>query len=506
MVLVATVAVGTAIALSQIAQGPIALAIVGIVSLAWFASPIAALWRVWKLRTGRGTPNVVTMVGLAVAAVGAAHLTLLGLVRIARGDSALVWNVDYRYYLSQAQAIARHADLGTALDYLGARIDYHVGPAWIAGSFGHFLGWGIPEVSFVAVPLMTAIVTVAGGAALCSRLGADPRAAVVAPGVLLVIPAVIRDGFGVLEFPYLRDTDMFQFSASMMLNSQFAWALGIASVALLAATRPRLVWCGAVGLATLTLSKPQFFIGFMVVAVAVGVVLAFDRDERPGAWRGHASALAAAGVVGLLLLTNVQGSAGELLGSPQLRPFDTGLGLLNYRGTALLLFVVVTVIVLTVHTARALRVLRAAVLVGSLGVGMVAFLSVVLVPTSAAGLASARKLGVTGWSVFTQQGNVAQAIVPVGIVVALMSLAGLMTLALRSGRRGAFAVVAVACIAAFAPIPLMVTAARFPTGQYAYEAVDDEPLAKLLDTVPDEGSVIVVSDLADPAQDYREAC
>lgn len=173
------------------------------------------------------------------------------------GHPALVWNIDWRYHLNHAETIARYANLHHALDYLGADVQYHVGPAWVAGAFQHFFGWGITEVSFLAIPIMTGIVTFAAGAYLCSRVGADPRASIVAAGMLLVIPALNGDFYGLRRSPAVWTTGNFQFSARFILNGQFAWAVGIAGVALLASMRPRLVVTGAVDLASVVLLKPS---------------------------------------------------------------------------------------------------------------------------------------------------------------------------------------------------------------------------------------------------------
>jgi hypothetical protein len=204
IVMLATVAVGLAVAVAQVIQGPVALAIVLAMSIVWLSSPVCALILLAKHRRGRLVPDWVTTVGAFAALVGAAHLTLLGTIRTSMGRTALVWNIDWRYHLNHAQTIARHGDLGSALDYLGGDVQYHVGPAWIAGAFEYFTGWRLTEVSFIAIPLMTAVVTFAGGAFASTRLGASPRAAVVAAGVLLVVPALDYDWFRLLESPRRR--------------------------------------------------------------------------------------------------------------------------------------------------------------------------------------------------------------------------------------------------------------------------------------------------------------
>jgi hypothetical protein len=506
VVMLATVGVGLAVAVAQVVQGPLVLAIVLAASVVWLLSPAGALLLVVKHRRGRLVPDRLTAVGAIAALVGAANLTLLGTLRAVTGRTALVWDIDWRYHLNHAQTIARFGDLGTALDYLGTDVHYPVGPAWIAGAFQYFTGWGLAEVSFIAVPLMTAVVTFAGGAFVCTRLGTSARAAVVAAGVLLVVPALNTDWSWVLGSPMmsLRHPSAYQFSASFILNGQLGWSVGIASVALLATTRPRFMAAGSVGLAAVAAAKPQYFLGFMVVAAAVGTVLTVaEKNRSSGYGRRFAMSLVVAGVGGLLLLLT-QGGAQSALGTPVFRPFATGLGLTKFRSTALAVFILCAVAALVYRRARRVPVLRAAILLGVCAGTLIAVLSVVQVPFRPESLARARAIGLT-WREGFHQGNVAQSLDPIILVGALFALAGLATLLPRLHPRGSRVTVLVGCIAALAPVPLIITAARFPTGQSAHEAVEDRGLQEVLASAPIDGSVIVVSDLADPAQDHARS-
>ena len=78
-------------------------------------------------------------IGLAGIGLAVVATTQLELIRLFGGHAALTWNVDWRFALGHAQAIARTGGLGSALDYAGVPIRYHVGPAWFAGAATHAL-------------------------------------------------------------------------------------------------------------------------------------------------------------------------------------------------------------------------------------------------------------------------------------------------------------------------------------------------------------------------------
>ena len=49
--------------------------------------------------------------------------------------------------------------IASALDYAGVPVDYHVGPAWLAGATERVLGYGLYGVSFGLVPLLSILST-----------------------------------------------------------------------------------------------------------------------------------------------------------------------------------------------------------------------------------------------------------------------------------------------------------------------------------------------------------
>ena len=84
--------------------------------------------------------TVVAVIGIAVAVLVS---TQLEIIRVLYNRPALTWNIDWRFHLHHAQAIARHGGLERALHYAGIPVDYHVGPAWLAAATQRVLGHGL---------------------------------------------------------------------------------------------------------------------------------------------------------------------------------------------------------------------------------------------------------------------------------------------------------------------------------------------------------------------------
>jgi hypothetical protein len=98
-------------------------------------------------------------------------------------------HIDWRFALSHAHAIARTGGTGTALDYAGVAIDYHVGPAWLAGAWGHAFGGGLLDVLFGGTTVLGVLATTAGMVLLLSAQGLPRHFAIAAAGASMVLPA-----------------------------------------------------------------------------------------------------------------------------------------------------------------------------------------------------------------------------------------------------------------------------------------------------------------------------
>src|SRR5687767_11244983 len=100
-------------------------------------------------------PGGWAALGLAGAGIATFAAIELELIRLFLARPALTWHVDWRYALNHAQAIAATGGVDSALDYAGAPINYHVGPAWFAGAFERLFGGGMTHVLFGVVPLLS---------------------------------------------------------------------------------------------------------------------------------------------------------------------------------------------------------------------------------------------------------------------------------------------------------------------------------------------------------------
>jgi len=258
--------------------------------------PIAVLSVLWFVAVG----YVVVALAVAkrrwsaahwvfIAGVGAAALRMcaLGLVQLVRGREALFWNVDWRYHATQAYGIARFGGLSDSLDYAGRPVEYHAGPAWIAGALHGTVGAPVNFVLFVLVPLASVVVIGLGGYRFLRFLGVRTPAALLAVAVVVNLPTnpltMARRVLSVGVVDVVLDPRVWFFTSALMLNSLFALAVGFTAAWMIVGARshPRAVW-GGVCLATVVALKPQYFVG-LVGGLAIGLLIgAWQQRNRDG--------------------------------------------------------------------------------------------------------------------------------------------------------------------------------------------------------------------------------
>ena len=120
----------------------------------------------------RDFATAATVLGGMGVAAAVLLSTQLEIIRTLQDRPALTWNIDWRFHLNHAQAIARFGGVDSALDYAGAPVAYHVGPAWLAGVTERVLGRGVYLVSFGILPLLC-VLTIASLGALTSVASAS---------------------------------------------------------------------------------------------------------------------------------------------------------------------------------------------------------------------------------------------------------------------------------------------------------------------------------------------
>jgi hypothetical protein len=442
-----------------------------------------------------------TILGAAGVGIAALSATQLELIRIVYGRPGLVWNVDWRYAWNHAQAIARFGGVDSALDYAGAPIDYHVGPAWLGAATERMVSGGMTEVLFGLVPLLCVLSSATALLALLHEGGLPRRLAAAVVGVAFCLPV----GFNLYRFPRgvvraLLHTDLWFFGAGLMLNSYLAVAVGLCSLALLFDRRQPIVGMllGAVGLGSLVQIKPQFFIGLGAVAGVLGLGrLLTPQPFQRRSWTAFAAVGGALGV-GILAKRLLPGFPVSF-SLPVWAPGSTGYWPSRAHIELVIAPTLLVVLGIIVWRSRASGPLmrRLGRLSEFLGAVVVALplVSVMLTLVS---------FPVRGHSAGSGQPSLGQALIPLRLLLMVGLLAGLALVfghARRSWRLIPVGIVAAGLVAS--PLPLI--ARNFMKPLLGYEAAEDAGLSTLLQRVPRNGELLIASDLADPAQDYHRA-
>jgi hypothetical protein len=509
----ATGAIGVAVAIAPLLPLPVRMPALALALVAWTLALLAGAARAFAfaahaLRShATRAPAIVAAVGAMVVLVAAAQTML---VRWLHDRPGFTWIVDWRWALNHARGIARYSGVDRALDYAGAGMSYHVGPAWLAGAADQAWSGSVEPVLLGLVPVACTVAMLLAGTRLVRRLGlAAPWAAVVVVAAL-TLPAPGATPFEALAllvgllaapagWPFL--------AADLMLNSFLALAVGLSACALLlddaAAIARRAL--GALALASLVALKPQFFVGF-------GLVIGFVALRRAGA-REPRLLLAALGALALGVA-----AVALLPGDPR------GMDAPAWRPDALRALVpaVASPVVLLALVALARDPRRRDDRDGRVPVprrarelltaGLVALLALVVAfhlldfPLRAEIVARARAMslvdyaGTGAYGANAEESNLRQSLEP---ALLLTTLGALAVGAARLGARARRAACVLALLVVLTPVHLLVRGFVAPTSLNA--AVDARDLGAALSQVPVGGELVIANDLADPADDHRRA-
>ena len=502
----ATVAAGLLVAWAPAIPAPVRFPLLFLGLLAWAVGvgwAVAAALREAFRGPMAWTDRALTAVGIGGVAVAGLSAAQLGIIRLAGSRPALVWDVDWRFAWGHAQTIARFGGLDRALDYAGASVDYHVGPAWLAAAAHRILGFGMTEVLFGLVPLLGVLAVATGLFVILARAGISRRLAAAAVGVASCLPFGFQRYF--LErlsrgvHANLVDADNWLFASGLMLNSYLALAVGVSATVLLVDHRrqlERMAW-GVLGLASLAQLKPQFFLGF---GALVGT-LALGRVLRAPLFLPRSRALLVAGLgavavamVGIVLMPGYE----LIFSAPSWSP-GSGAYSLRQAGIELLL---VPLLLITLAVRRPGGQGLGEILAGSLAavILLVTALALFRFPVRPEVVASAAAVGMPFAAERGSQ-DLLQSLIPLRLVLAVGGIAVLASIwATARGRVARVATLAIAVLIVASPVPLI--AHNFIHPLHAYEAAEDQDLFDLLRRVPREDAVLVASDLADPADDY----
>ena len=491
--------------------------------------------------------------GIAVAALAS---TQLEIIRVLYDRPALTWNIDWRFHLNHAQAIARYGGLASALDYAGVPVDYHVGPAWLAGATERVLGYGLYGVSFGLVPLLSILSTAIATLYLLHLHGIPYRLSAAAAAIAMTLPGLHIPPAALYYSVAAGNPDTLSgawtFSSALMLNANFGLAVGSACLALLLDRRSRgwQVALSSVGVASLVELKPQYAVGVGLVAALLGIERLVGRSLLGPRTTRVITAVAAALAIGMTLTAVLPSAVStSMFAHPVWAPGRTGYSLSELFTTATLLSVLSLAIWSAIGASKGQRALigvgtatyigatafsvnrsaqllllftvagssiviargrptsgptRCYGLLTRLAVCMailVGTLYLVSFPLRADAVVQAQRLVEPGFAATSEQGNLSQALTPLRLLLVTTAL-GLLTLCAVQGNvwwRRVF--VMAGAVGVVSLVPLIIFDFAHPSR--GHEAAEDVGLFQTLQQVPHDGHLLIANDLADPAENYR---
>jgi len=460
----------------------------------------------------RETPNkyllAITMTGIAIALLA---VTQLEIIRIVAHRPALIWNVDWRYNLNHAQAIVQTGGVDHSLDYFGAPIDYHLGPAWLAAAVERVFGTGISFTLFGLIPLLSILTIAIALVHILHQHHVSLDIAAAATALTLTFPSLSRS---VPHFFHcfrhnLFDCGYWIFSNSFMLNSLFALAIGLAALAFLidrsSKWRPAL---GALGLSSVVVLKPQYFAALGLIAGLMGIAQQLRRGDL-FVYRNATLLFSVFSLCCALLFMKFLPSEEMLFGSPMFLPGNTGYNFIKELPKGSTVFLIIAAF--GWHKLRASSYITrdrtygsALVLYASLSMALITtVLFAICIPIREEAANAIRELGNISFSEKTLQGEMGfgQALTPLRILLVVASISLLFRYLLERAdtlRRIAMLVASICVIS-----PLAFISVGFLDPLSGYEAVDDYDLYRILQHVPRSGTLLIASDIADPAENYR---
>ncbi len=517
-----TVAVGAAVALASAIPLTFRAGILAFLLVTWCAVILLAcstmVARALRRQHQRidGWFAAAGVLGVLVACFAVLQLEL---IRVFAGRPDLTWNRDWRFALTQAHAVALSGGLDQSIAYSGTPIQYHVGPAWLAGVAGRLIDGATEHVIFGLVPLLSTLAVAVALFAILRLFMGGSGAVAAAVGVAFALPGLngamplTAPGFVVYAQTELADPAQWMFTAFNMLNALFALAVGLSGAALLLSRDAGWVRIalGAVGLGAVAALKPQFFAGLGLVTglVSVSGALGVMGDQRRW-YRALLGCLAA--LVGAVLLLGIVPRMPGIFAQPTFSPGETGItiGMLTrepLRVSSILAMAALAAVVVRTRAGAAKvatpQPLVVLLVCSALAVGaLVLVLFVVAFPVRSEYVRAAAEMGYH-YGAAGEQYNLAQSLVPSRFIMAATGVAVLLFAARSASRRWQRAAVGVCILLALAPLGFMARGFLAPAS--VNEAVEDRDLRRVLAAVPVEGSILLSSDIADPAENYHSA-
>jgi hypothetical protein len=480
---------------------------------AWTVSLVAlgvAAGRALRANLASPGDRALLVVGIVGTGVAVASALQLQAQRWIEHRPALTWYIDWRFALGHARAIARFGGVDHALDYAGAPIDYHVGPAWFAGAVERVFGGGAEPVLFGLVPVLCTLSLIHACTAFLGAHGVRRRAGLAATALAITLPVAQQAFFNAAwSMPEgLLDPRVWSYIVpSQMPNSMLALPLGVAAIAI--ALRPGVGVGGmalaALGLAAVVQVKPQYFVGLGLALGAIGILRAVGRQSAPRSASVLITA-AAALALALLALVTLPGDI-AVLGMPRQ---GTAAAHTYFEVIRISTFVAVAGVAALVAIRRFAplarpQVARLPALLAVMGVLLIALEAVfrrydfLMQPRY---VAQSERLGlIKSLTPYALENDLVFSMLPLRLFLMLGAFAAIAVLVSTLAPR--LRLVATVAGMGVTATPLVLMAAGATGRGEWFVAAEDADLRAVLLRVPRGHELLIASDLADPAQNYR---
>jgi hypothetical protein len=476
-----------------------------LVSIVWLApGAVRGFWQSWKSVDSKG-PILVGTAGILVASVAIVQPLL---VRIWWGRPALTWNIDHRYALNLAQAIARTGGVNQALDFAGIPLGYHVASAWLAGAFARVFDSGMTEMLFGVIPLLCVLSAALGIYCLLRQLDLPTPYAVLAAGVSLTVPAENLWLLASQAPGRLLNPETWLFSCHLIYNSLMGLSVGLCSCVLLVRRTSGFfgLLAGAAGLASVVEIKPQYFIGFGLFIGVLSLWRLHDTDRTFARRTRLLFAASLALVLGVWMRSSFPGKE-NVFGAPVMRdPLiarrAAGYEVVQPYGVFLIAGLLVSYFrerKLTIPRPRKVGPTEIVLAAGVAYAALLGFLMFFTFPVRPEIVQRSLYLEV-GSNPRSEVYNLLQVLVPLRLLLTAGACGTLLWLVAPSVRRSRMIVLVFIALMVLLPVPYISYGFVYP--DKGYEAADEPDLYYILQRVDLGGELLISSDLGDPAEDY----
>lgn len=205
------------------------------------------------------TSIILGLVSSAISAIG------LGIIQLSSNFRDLSWNVDSRLFLSQSYSYIDHGNSYNSNSYLGFDMQYHASPSYIAAQIYNYLAINPNITLFILIPFLTLLTIYLFGELLLRKSGLSSQYATFGAVILVNISYIT-------SVSQRQKINSPLVSSELMLNSQLAIAVVLATVGIQTINRRGKNLFILAGLISLVTLKPQY-IPFAAIILAVFSVI-----------------------------------------------------------------------------------------------------------------------------------------------------------------------------------------------------------------------------------------